>query len=171
MEINKEELARFSITRMDGYFNVSNVKASLLITTNAVIMGTSVTSYLSLIDNVSLPSVIPYIKFGLSLTVILAIISTVFSLQVIFSYLKSGSRTLKYHSLIFFGSISQLDEETYIEEFSKASDEDHLNDILRQVYVLSRGLESKFKNVNRSVVFSGLSILMLAISGMLIYWG
>jgi len=162
------DLAQFAVNRFDGFFNNSNVKASLLIPANALIIGTAISIFMTISEK----SPISYLeKAALTLAIVLSLIATYYSLRVVFSFLESGNKMFKYHSLVYFGSITSFTEDEFVERVRKTKEEDIEEDLARQMHVLSSGLTTKFRNVNKSVVFTGLSFLALATLGLLVIWG
>ncbi|MEZ9473396.1 Pycsar system effector family protein [Vibrio lentus] len=161
-------VSRFVVSRFDGFFNNSNVKASLLIPANALIIGTAISVFMSISEKALISS--PE-RVVLTLAIFLSLIATFFSLKVVFSFLDSGNKMFKYHSMIYFGSISSFSEDDFVERVKNTKEDDIEEDLARQMHVLSRGLTRKFENVNKSVIFTGLSFLSLASLGLLIIWG
>jgi hypothetical protein len=162
------ELAQFAVNRFDGFFNNSNVKASLLIPANALIIGTAISIFMTMSEKSSISC---SEKIALTLAIFLSLIATFYSLRVVFSFLDSGNKMFKYHSLIYFGSISSFSEDDFVERVKKTKEEDIEEDLARQMHVLSCGLTKKFENVNKSVIFTGLSFFALATLGLLVIWG
>ncbi len=53
MSDSKNDTIRFVISRYDAYFNLANIKASLLVTTNGVLLGVAITAFISLYEKSS----------------------------------------------------------------------------------------------------------------------
>ena len=170
MDSEKYNAITFVISRYDTYFNLANIKASLLITTNAVLLGVAISSYIALLEKYPLIAGSWYIKSGMTASIALIIISCFFSLKVIFSFLSSGNRTADYHSLVFFGSVCEMKRKTFITKFKEQTASELLTDLSEQAHILSCGLHEKYKNLNRSTIFCGLSILLPSSMSILIYW-
>jgi len=167
---SKNETIRFVISRYDAYFNLANVKASLLVTTNGVLLGVAITAFISLYEKSSHLEWITQIKVLLSLSVLFILLSSYNSLKVIFSYLKTGNRCADYHSFIFFGSVREIERNTYVEKFGSLSDQELLNDLIEQAHILAVGLSKKYLNLNYSTIYTGISVLLICIVGLVLYW-
>jgi hypothetical protein len=170
MEEKRNEILRFIISRFDHYFNLANIKASLLLTINGVLIGVAFSTYLNLFNKAIRPGLKTCVQIGFSMSVILVLISAYFALKVIFAFLKSGKRSLDYHSLVFFGSIQEIEREIFVKKFQETSLDEINKDLIEQAHVLSSGLYKKYKHLNIAVVLTGLGFLFSVLTGIVIYW-
>lgn len=160
-----------TLKRIDSYFNLANVKASLLASTNAVFLGIVLgnqSELSTLFTNNGLEVYYPYFSSGV---LVFTSISTIFSLSVIFAFLKSGNKESTYKSCIYFGSIKNMKLDDFRKKIKKSSEEDYLEDLTRQVHLLSKALHKKYILLNISCLFFSFSILLIIIFGCSLIWG
>ena len=157
---------QYILTRFDGYFNLANLKASLIIPSNAVLLGVALSGFFGMTTPSGAPPHSVVVRIMVSVSIVLLLISTGCALTVVFSFLKPGSRTLDCHSLIFFGSIRRVQRETFVEKFESASESDMSRDALEQIRLLADALHKKFVWQNAAVVTTGLGITVLGIAAL-----
>ncbi len=87
------------------------------------------------------------------------------SLSIFFLY-KSSSPQLDGgdHSLVYFRGISTLKEKDYIQKFSKQSTNDHINDMLAQIWRNSEILKVKYDYLRYSYILLLVSIVPVCIT-------
>ncbi|MFW6046938.1 MAG: hypothetical protein ACOCP4_04025 [Candidatus Woesearchaeota archaeon] len=98
-----------TLKRIDGYFNLANVKASLLTSASSVFLGIifgNQNSILIFFKDKGLEGYYPYFSSGI---IISTSISAILSLWVIIAFLKFGNKTASYHSCLYFGSIKNME--------------------------------------------------------------
>ena len=170
MSEDRKSWEQYILTRFDGYFNLANLKASLIIPSNAVLLGVALSGFSGLIANSGPQPQSITVRIMVSISIGLLLLSSGCALSVVFSFLKPGSRNLDYHSLIFFGSIRKVQRETFIERFDNASESDLSHDALEQIRLLSDALHKKFVWQNAAVVTTGLGIAFLSIAALVACW-
>lgn len=65
-------------------------------------------------------------------------------------YLKSYDKNT---SLIFFNDIANMKGDEFKDKINTLTEESYVTDLKEQVYALSKGLEKKFSNLNKSTIF------------------
>lgn len=69
-----------------------------------------------------------------------------------------------HDSLIYFREIARRTERTFVEEFKRQSDEDYINDVLRQVWRNSEILSAKFRSLKAAFIATATAIAPWVIS-------
>jgi len=166
MALSQEQL-KFIIQRYDNYINGANTKGAFLLAFNTFLCGGLLTNYKELTDLVGAPHV-DYLKTGIFLLVLAGIISLIIVLLAVYPFLSSGNSSQdKYHSLIYFGSVAQLDDPKEYHKAICAQDEAAATeDLARQTYLLSKALFKKFKQLEwaTKIIFLQLAIVMYCIA-------
>ena len=149
------EHSQFLIDRFDHYYDSVNNKGNFLLAFNTFICGTVIVSYKGIIALVSSDSCSWYwLNILLICLLIFALISIAFILSAIYPYLKSGNKSPNsYHSLIFFGSISSLKEDEFINKFKSQTEDSIKEDLIRQIYQLANGLTEKYNKLKYAGYF------------------
>lgn len=153
------KLLQLDLQRLDTYFNLATVKASLIIPANAVLIGLTMGNqedYSKLLAGTSWSWLTNVTFIGIMLT---AGISTVLSMLVVKAFLRGGETPGGYSSLIYFGSIKKMTVEAFIEKVEAVSEKDFIEDLARQVHLLSNSLTTKFQLTNWSIYFLALAII------------
>lgn len=147
--MNKNELLKINLKRFDSYISAAHTKANYLISFNTFILGTLIIKYNDLLKNCQIWE--KYSLWGLMLiAAICAFIALIFCFYGSNIYLCSNNESGKYHSLLFFGSINDLKEETYIENINKLNDNKIDNDLSKQTYSLAKGCYRKYKSLKKA---------------------
>jgi hypothetical protein len=136
----KIEVARYIISRFDQYYANVNAKGNFYLTLNSFIIGFIITGYSFLRDKIIFNAAITWLLIGAALIAFIAICAILFAVH---PFLKSGN-SKKYSSLIFFGSISQMKENEFADDFNQATVDTLLADFSSQIYQLAEGLNKKF---------------------------
>ena len=158
----EKEHSKFIIQRFDQYIAAANIKGNFLLAFNTFLCGIVVANYNELLKLVS--SDVDYILNGLIITLILcALISTGYIVAAVYPFFRSGkSSKEKYHSLIFFKTISEYtDDQEFMERFQEQKDEDVHSDLARQAYWLSKGLADKYDRL--AIAMGGVFVQLLII--------
>lgn len=162
MALNQDQL-KFTIQRYDNYINGANTKGAFLLAFNTFLCGGLLTNYKTLTELVGEPHVC-YLKFGILLLVLAGISSLIIVLLAVYPFLSSGNSTQdKYHSLIYFGSVSQFaDAKAYHQAVSTQDEAAANEDLARQTYLLSEALLKKFKHLEwaTKIIFFQLAIVL-----------
>ena len=121
------------LTRLDNQFGIANIKASLLVTTKAVLVATAF-DLVKKVQNIEKSIAFDFVSL---LTIGIFVILTFFALKVVFSFLKSGNVQSEYRSFIYFGSIKEMKKEEFVNAFKASSADELRDDALQQIYLLS----------------------------------
>jgi len=157
------DFLKTSIARYDGYYNLAAVKASLLLTSNAIFLAPSLgqkSDFLALFGGGGAPRVLALVSAMLSL------ISIVYAALVIASHL-GGASTRGYRSVFFTESVAERPFDDYAQSVADASEAAILEDLMRLAHLLAGGVAQKFRYINISLValvaaiVSGFAALML----------
>lgn len=164
---------RLILQRIDNFINSINTKGALIVAFNTLICGNIVAKYSDfkyLIEHNQYPWII---QICLILIILVSLVSVFFVGLAVFPFLKSGnSSSEKYHSHIFFNSISEFKT---VEKFLKSCDsytvESSLEDLKRQIYILSKGLKKKFKYIGWSMILFVLNLIIFFVLILIFIFG
>jgi Family of unknown function (DUF5706) len=138
---------QFIITRFDQYYNSVTNKGQFYLGINTLMVG----AVISLLPKISkYCSIDNWFHFSVICFSICCFFSIVFTLFAIHPFLEKGKPT---RSLIFFKSIADLPCEEFIEKFQSQTKVEIKDDLANQIYILSIGLKSKFKNLRYASIF------------------
>lgn len=166
MAVNQDQL-KFIIQRFDTYISSANTKGAFLLAFNTFLCGGLLTNYKTLSTLID-PDFSVYLKMGILLIIIAGVASLVIVLLAVYPFLKSGNSSLsKYHSLIYFGSVSAFEtSEKYIEALKIQENEDCYIDLCKQIHQLAKGLRKKYKQLEwaTKIIFLQLAIVVFIIA-------
>lgn len=159
----KIKLLKTNIERFDQYISTTNVKASIILAFNSIIIGSIFLKYNVFIRLYENPTWGLYIS--LILIILLGISSTlsiIFAFRVINPFLESGHED-SYQSLLFFKSIAEMKKDTYKEMIKNTNFGSYLEDLEKQSYQLAVGMTRKSMDTIRSITFIyiGLGIIII----------
>lgn len=156
MDFNtRYDFLKSSITRYDGYYNLAAVKASLLLTSNAIFLAPALGEkgqLLVIAESGAAARVLIVIAALASLS------SMAFAALVIASFLTGRGRHDDRRSLAFSESVAATPLDEYAKGIAELSETELLADLSRLAHLLASSLASKFRYVNIS-----LSALVFAI--------
>lgn len=171
MAVNTEQL-KFIMQRFDTYISGANTKGAFLLAFNTFLCGGLLTNYATLTGLVG-SALATYLKVGIFLLIAAGIVSLVIVLLAVYPFLKSGnSSTDKYHSLIYFGSVSAFDTpEKYIEALKKQEEADVYADLSKQIHQLSKALRKKYRQLEwaTKIIFFQLAVVVYSIALIIIH--
>jgi hypothetical protein len=164
-EIKEIEQSRYVLNRFDHYIEGANSKGNFLLAFSAFLFGFIVTSFNNIVEfsNCKAQS---WSTGLLILILILGIISIAFTIAAVFPFLKTNnSSSKKYHSLVFFNSIADMNEEDFLTQYKEQKDKKVCKDIAKQIYAISKGLKTKYSRISWSIrlVFIQLILLLIII--------
>lgn len=136
----KIEVLKYTIRRYDHFYDSINNKGNLFLVLNTFLLGGIVTGYYSIKDTTNNNS---FILFFTWIGIIFCLLSIAYTLWAIFPYLNKG-KGRKKGSVLYFGNISKVELETFRMMYERVTPEQIYNDHLRQVYLLSKGIQRKF---------------------------
>ncbi|ARN70626.1 hypothetical protein BST91_02665 [Nonlabens tegetincola] len=163
--IEKIEQSRYVLARFDHYIEGANSKGNFLLAFSAFLFGFIVTSFKTIVEfNCSAAKAF---TIGLLVTtLILGLISIAFTIAAVFPFLKTNnSSSKKYHSLVFFNSIANMEENQFLKQYKNQKDKKAFKDMAKQIYALSKGLKNKYFRISWAIrfVFAQLALLFLII--------
>ena len=144
---------KFIIQRFDNLISGANVKGNFLLAFNTFLTGGIIANYSKIKELVICGLGIELLNITLCLLLVASVITFVIVIKAVYPFLASGNSTAdkpdeenssedKYHSHIFFNSISEFDcDAKYYESFTKLSDEDFNRDLANQAFQLAKGLK------------------------------
>ena len=151
-----------TIRRFDHYIATTNTKSSMILAFDGLVIGSILLKF-NTVTNLFAPS-----ERGMTLAVILlcclgitSSLSLVYAFRVINPFLKSGNVAGDYHSLLFFGSITDLTKEIYDKKIDELDEQKAQGDLKSQSFVLARGLALKMRDLRSSIGFIFLSIVVV----------
>ncbi|RLA81790.1 MAG: hypothetical protein DRG78_08610 [Epsilonproteobacteria bacterium] len=145
---SKIEMLKYNISRYDSDYLGVNFKSSFLVIGNITILGFLI-SYFTKIN-------MQFFYISLFITTC----SLFFTLLAIKPYLKSNSNK---NSLIFFNDVANVKYDILCNKLNNLSKEQYINDLIEQMYVLSKGLQIKFKYLNISTTLFMINCVLLFI--------
>mgnify|MGYP007096049578 CR=1 FL=1 len=135
----EKERLEFCVNRFDHYFESINNKGAVYLGLETFIVGGLIAAYPYFIENIKQHCLLNLvlcssIMIGLSIMIIV-ILATM-------PFLNKGTE-----SIFYFGSICCLTHEEFSEKSINVDEKNNLEDLRRQVYHLSHGLQKKFKKL------------------------
>jgi len=132
---------------------------------NTFLCGAIITNYDKLSSLIADKCCLSYLNITLCLILVVGLIAIAFIIKAVYPFLKSGnSSTEKYHSKIFFNSIAEFgSDKEFAEVYHSQEDKEVNEDLARQAYILSKGLKSKYRNLNLAMrfIYGELILLLL----------
>ena len=165
-----EEHYRMILQRIDGYMEGINTKGTIIVAFNTFLFGAVVTQHSELLV-LAKSCCCPKLILGLLVIMfLLEVASTFFVGMAVFPYLKSGNSNQDgYRSHIFFKSISEFNTEkeflTSCETYESAN---ALEDLKRQIYVLSKGLANKHEWIGYAMWAFFLTLIIITAMAVII---
>lgn len=152
MEERKElENSRYVLARFDHYIEGANSKGNFLLAFNAFLFGFIVTSFESItaVNNCTAKNWV----IGLLIAVlILGLVSTALTIAAVFPFLKTNnSSSKKYHSMVFFNSIAEMEEENFLKEYREQKEKKVCKDMAKQIHAISIGLKTKYMRISWAI--------------------
>ena len=138
---NEIEIAKVQLERILGFFASVDAKASVALGVNVAMLGLLAANAPSvkLLNPWDLFAAPPILLIGISL----------YNLYHCSFPRLEGGKT----SLVYFREIAERTEAKYIEEFRAETDDQHINDVLGQVWQNSKILRQKYELLRTSLVF------------------
>lgn len=160
-EIKEIEHSRYVLNRFDHYIEGANSKGNFLLAFSAFLFGFIVTSFNHIIAfNNSYAKNCTIGLLGLILVVGLASIG--FTIAAVFPFLKTNnSSSKKYHSLVFFNSIADMEEENFLKQYKQQKDKKARKDMAKQIYAISKGLKTKYFRISWAIRLIFIQLILL----------
>ena len=147
------ERLKFCIERFDNYYDSVNSKSAVFLGISTFLLGGIIAVYPQIIkccDNILWIHILLLTILGLGLAVMIVLISA----SIPFN---GNSR----ESLLYYGFISGMDENEFIEKSKQRKEKKEIDDLRRQVYQLSKGLSMKFQKLRIVGVLFSIQLLIL----------
>jgi hypothetical protein len=141
------DFLKTAIARYDGYYNLAAVKASLLLTSNAVLLAPGLGEqgqFLRIAGNAGTARVLLWAAAALSL------VSIACAAWVMASTLGRGPGR-QAESLMFSESVAAMDEDAYVAAVAQAEHPAVLEGLARLSHRLASGVAGKFRLINLSL--------------------
>lgn len=139
----EKERLHFTIERFDHYYDSVNNKSNIVLGFGTIIFGSLITVYPALSDKVEFTWLMH------SLLILTCGLGFVAMMILIFASIPHSKSNGK--SVHFFHSISKMGKIDFFNKSEKLSEEDELKDLRTQVFHLSNGLTSKFKQLRIAI--------------------
>lgn len=164
-EINEIEHSRYVLARFDHYIEGANSKGNFLLAFSVFLFGFIVTSFETIVEFNN--SDAKDWTIALLITIlILGLVSIAFTIAAVFPFLKTNnSSSKKYHSLVFFNSIADMEQENFLKQYKKQKKKKACKDMAKQIYAISKGLKKKYLRIKWAIrlVFGQLALLLIII--------
>ena len=94
---------------------------------------------------------------------ILSLVTAFFVVKAVYPFLHSSNSSKdKYHSHIFFNSVSEFkDGNEYFSSLNKKTDKEFDSDLANQAYLLAKGLKKKYKYLQLAMTFVYIEMLLM----------
>tara|TARA_R110002051_G_scaffold78626_1_gene142202 strand:+ start:9065 stop:9580 length:516 start_codon:yes stop_codon:yes gene_type:complete len=160
-EFKEIENSRYVLDRFDHYIEGANSKGNFLLAFSAFIFGFIVSSFKMIVafDNSEAKS----LTIGLLIIVlIVGLVSIAFTIAAVFPFLKTNnSSSKKYHSLVFFNSIADMEEEDFLKQYNQQKNKKVCKDMAKQIYAISKGLKIKYLRISWAIRLVFVQLILL----------
>lgn len=133
------ENLKFVLERCDHYIESIQSKSNLYIALNTFVLTGVITMILS-VDKNKVDNLMYFILVSMVIVSCCSIIRVLIALT---PYLKTKNN----QSLIFFGDISKTEFSTFEDSYKNVTEEEFRDDLICQVYSVSKGLSKKYKEL------------------------
>lgn len=164
---------KFLIQRFDTYITGANTKGNFLLAFNTFLCGGIIANYKNLVSMVVCPNALLVLNILLCVLFILGLVADGLIIKAVYPFLISGNSSKdKYHSRIFFKSISEFEnDKIFSDDLKKQTDDEVDEDMRRQAYCLAKGLKTKYNDLATvmRLIFAELFILLLVLFTVIIF--
>lgn len=161
----KIEHSKYVLNRFDHYIEGANSKGNFLLAFSAFLFGFIMTNFKDIVS-FNQYAAMSWTTGLLIAILIIGLMSIGFTIAAVFPFLRTNnSSSKKYHSLVFFGSISEMKEADFLEQYKNQKNKKVRKDLTKQIYTVSTGLKKKYFRIGWAIrlVFVQLSLLLLII--------
>ena len=158
------DFLKAAIARYDGYYNLAAMKASLLLTSNAIFLAPSLGERGQLLG---LAGAHGAGRALIALSAVASLVSIALSAWVIAAVLSRRRHLPGRPSLAFSESVAAMPVEAYAQGIATLDEAALLDDLARLAHLLASGLASKFRYVNASL--AALVVAIVAAFGALAF--
>lgn len=149
----EKERLKFAIGRFDHYYDSVNNKGNIVLGLSTFMVGGIATSYSIIISNTNDSF---WLKTSIISLVILGLMSMLTMIIASVPYLTPES-----NSMFYFGSISKMSKSNFKTCSSSLTDEQEVEDLREQVYLLAKGLKGKFLKLRIATIILAFQIVLL----------
>ena len=138
---------KFIILRFDNYISQANVKGNFLLAFNTFLIGGILSNYSKITDLVFCPIMLIILNIAICILFTLCIFTSFFVIRAVYPFLNSNNSSKeKYHSHVFFNSVSEFNEgKEYFNSLTELTDDQFDSDLANQAFLLATGLKKKYK--------------------------
>ena len=155
------EHSQFIMCRYDHYYDSVNNKGNYYITLNAFLIGAVFTIYTTFKDE-QFVSAHCWVIYIMAASLLMGLVSIIYTFCAVNPFLKSGNKN-KYKSLIFFGSVAEYEEASFIKKFESQSKSDVESDMTKQLHQLATGLTGKYKKLTNAALALRLEFVLITV--------
>lgn len=148
------------IKRIDFYINTVNAKGAFLIAFNTFVLGSILIKHQEIIESFTSPKVKGVVPFLFIIAFVGVLVSLIYVFKAVGAFLKSGNQAGGYQSLMYYGSVKEMDLATYQQAVQGLTSQTLLDDYVRQTHLLSGALSTKFENLNKGIGWSIFGVLL-----------
>lgn len=151
--MNEEQkfLLEKNLGRFDSFINTVNAKAAFLVSFNTFILGAVLLRHDSVLAEFSLPCLSTAVAVLLGLCLISVAYAIAQAFFAVSPFLKRVSTDEAQGTLLFFGSVAQLDLGAYGEKIRNIQGADIVEDLIGQTHVLATGAEYKYGRLKKAI--------------------
>lgn len=142
------DLLKSVVARYDSYYNLAAVKASLLLTSNAIFLAPSLgeqSPWLKFVNGAAAA------RWLVSASMLLSLLSMIAAALVIASWLSRSRAVVEHHSIVFSESVAQQSPDEYAGSVGRATQDGLIEDLARLAQLMASNLASKFRYINASL--------------------
>jgi len=142
------DLLKSVVARYDSYYNLAAVKASLLLTSNAIFLAPS------------LGEKSPWLSFAeaggaaralVAASMLLSLVSMIGAAIVIASWLSNRGGSMRPDSLVFSESVARMSADDYAAQVDALTPDAAIDDLARLAHLMASNLTLKFVCINVSL--------------------
>jgi hypothetical protein len=159
-----EDHLKLIIQRFDTYIVNANTKGAFLLAFNTFLCGGLLSNYQTL-KTIVRPCLEIYMQIALLIIFVMGIVSLIIVLLAVYPFLSSGNSSKdKYHSLIYFGSVSEFNNaEEYADKLQEQEKLDSYKDLAHQIYQLAKGLKKKYLYLEWATISIFIQLFIVAV--------
>jgi len=152
----EKERLEYTVNRLDHYYDSVNNKTAVYIAINTFITGGTITLLTQIQDLIDKEN---WLLFFLAAIITLGVGSLILLALASMPYFSPKS---DIESLYYFASIGQKEPKEFFELSKNQNKKGNLKDLRNQVYVLSKGLKSKFRKLKWACSLLIIQFVLLA---------
>lgn len=160
-DAKKIEQLRYVLNRFDHYLEGANSKGNFLLAFSGFLFGFIASNFNEIVA-LNDESFNKLTTCLLIIILILGLVSIGFTIVAVSPFLKNNnSSRKKYHSLIFFNSIAQMEEKEFIKNYEGQREKDISRDMAKQIHAISKGLQSKYFKIEWSLKLLIIQLILI----------